>query len=99
MSLVEDPPWERRQTGRASTDFVGIGLIAVGFAALQIMLDRGEDDDWFATGSIRAAAALAAIGLSAAVAWLFYTERPVVTSGSCATAISPWAASQSLRSL
>jgi len=78
MSLVEDPPWERRQTGRASTDFVGIGLIAVGFAALQIMLDRGEDDDWFATGSIRAAAALAAIGLSAAVAWLFYTERPVV---------------------
>jgi len=77
MSLVEDPPWEKGSR-KASTDFVGIGLIAVGFAALQIMLDRGEDDDWFGSGSIRAAAALAAVGLASAVAWLFYTERPVV---------------------
>lgn len=77
MSLVEDPPWEKK-AGKASTDFVGIGLIAIGFAALQIMLDRGEDADWFGSNSIRAAAAIAAIGLASAVAWLFYTERPVV---------------------
>jgi DHA2 family multidrug resistance protein len=78
MSLVEDPPWEKAQTGKATTDFVGIGLIAVGFAALQIMLDRGEDADWFGSGSIVAAAVIAAVGLSTATAWLFYTERPVV---------------------
>jgi MFS transporter, DHA2 family, multidrug resistance protein len=78
MSLVQDPPWEKDKKGKASTDFVGIGLIAVGFAALQIMLDRGEDADWFGSNSIRAAAAISAIGLTSAVAWLFYTERPVV---------------------
>lgn len=78
MSLVQDPPWAKRAEGKASTDFVGIGLIAIGFAALQIMLDRGEDADWFGSNSIRAAAGIAAVGLAAAVAWLFYAERPVV---------------------
>ncbi|MDP9012389.1 MAG: DHA2 family efflux MFS transporter permease subunit [Pseudomonadota bacterium] len=78
MGLVEDPPWAKRSAGRASTDFVGIGLISLGFAALQIMLDRGEDDDWFGSTLICAAAAIAAIGLASAVAWLFYTARPVV---------------------
>ena len=78
LALVEDPPWEKKKVGKASTDFVGIGLIAIGFAALQIMLDRGEDADWFSSDSIRAAAAIAFVGLASAVAWLFYTKRPVV---------------------
>jgi DHA2 family multidrug resistance protein len=78
MSLVEDPPWEKDKRGEAKTDFIGIGLIAIGFAALQIMLDRGEDDDWFSSNTIIAAAALAAVGLASACAWLFYTPRPVV---------------------
>ena len=78
VALVEDPPWEREKKGKASTDFIGIGLIAIGFAALQIMLDRGEDADWFGSNSIRAAAVIAAIGLAGAVAWLLYTPRPVV---------------------
>jgi DHA2 family multidrug resistance protein len=78
MSLVEDPPWEKEKRGKASTDFIGIGLIAVGFAALQIMLDRGEDADWFGSYEIRAAAAIAFVGLASAVAWLLYTPRPVV---------------------
>ena len=78
LALVEDPPWEKQKKGKASTDFVGIGLIAVGFAALQIMLDRGEDADWFGSTSIRITAAIAFVGLASAVAWLFYTPRPVV---------------------
>ncbi len=78
VSLVEDPPWEKAKKGKASTDFIGIGLIAITFAALQIMLDRGEDADWFNSGSIIAAAAIAGVGLLAVIGWLFYTERPVV---------------------
>ena len=78
LSLVEDPPWEKRKAGKASTDFIGIGLIAIGFAAFQIMLDRGEDAGWFGATSIRAAAAIAAVGFAGAIGWLFYTERPVV---------------------
>lgn len=78
MQLVEDPPWERRASGRLSIDYIGIGLIAIGLGCLQVMLDRGEDDDWFSSPFIRIFAALAAAGMAGAVAWLLYTKKPVV---------------------
>jgi DHA2 family multidrug resistance protein len=77
MSLVEDPPWAKKQR-KVSIDYVGISLIALTFASLQIMLDRGEDDDWFGSNLIRAFAALAAVGAAAACTWLLYTRKPVV---------------------
>jgi len=77
MSLVEDPPWAKAKS-RVSTDYVGIGLIALTFAAFQIMLDRGEDDDWFSSPFIGSLAVIAAVGAATAVAWLLYTRRPVV---------------------
>ena len=77
MSLVEDPPWARRQP-KASIDYVGIGLIAVTFATFQVMLDRGEDDDWFGSGFIRSFAIIAAVGAATACAWLLYARKPVV---------------------
>jgi DHA2 family multidrug resistance protein len=77
MSLVEDPPWVRKQVG-ISIDYIGIGLIALTFAAFQIMLDRGEDADWFQSDFIRGFAIIAAVAAAAAVAWLLYTPKPVV---------------------
>ena len=77
MSLVEDPPWEK-PSGKASIDYIGIGLIALGLGSLQILLDRGEDADWFSSDFIRISGAFAAIGISSAIAWLLYTRKPVV---------------------
>jgi MFS transporter, DHA2 family, multidrug resistance protein len=77
ISLVEDPPWEK-QSERATTDFIGIGLIALGLGSLQMVLDRGEDADWFSSNFIRTFAILATIGISSAIAWLLYTRKPVV---------------------
>jgi DHA2 family multidrug resistance protein len=77
ISLVEDPPWLKRQS-KGSIDYIGISLIAITFAAFQIMLDRGEDDDWFQSGFIRTFAVLAAVAAASAVGWLLYTRRPVV---------------------
>jgi DHA2 family multidrug resistance protein len=77
MALVEDPPWARAKS-KVSIDYVGIGLIAITFASFQIMLDRGEDDDWFASDFIRTFAILAAVGAATACGWLFYTRKPVV---------------------
>jgi MFS transporter, DHA2 family, multidrug resistance protein len=77
LSLVEDPPWARAKS-RVSTDYIGIGLIALTFAAFQIMLDRGEDDDWFSSPFINSLAVIAAVGLASAIAWLLYARRPVV---------------------
>jgi MFS transporter, DHA2 family, multidrug resistance protein len=77
MNLVEDPPWAKKGQ-KVSIDYIGIGLIALTFAAFQIMLDRGEDADWFGSAFIRAFAALAAVGAAAACGWLLYTRNPVV---------------------
>lgn len=77
--LLEDPPWERKVKGRKlNIDYIGIGLIALGLGCLQVMLDRGEDDDWFSSGFIRLFAVLTAVGLVGAVYWLLYAKKPVV---------------------
>jgi DHA2 family multidrug resistance protein len=76
MTLVEDPPWVKKM--KVSIDYVGISLITITFACFQIMLDRGEDDDWFSSGVIRTFAILAAVGAAGAVGWLLYAAKPVV---------------------
>ncbi|MEM5438625.1 DHA2 family efflux MFS transporter permease subunit [Paraburkholderia diazotrophica] len=77
MQLVEDPPW-RNAPGKQSIDYIGIALIAIGLGCLQVMLDRGEDDDWFASPFICTFAVLAVAGIVGATFWLLYTKKPVV---------------------
>jgi DHA2 family multidrug resistance protein len=78
-TLVEDPPWVLRMKAKiADTDWTGLALIAVGFGCLQVMMDRGEDDDWFSSGFIRAMAFLGAVFISGAVVWLCTTKKPIV---------------------
>ncbi|MBV9249113.1 MAG: DHA2 family efflux MFS transporter permease subunit [Acetobacteraceae bacterium] len=77
--LVEDPPWVVRDRARlADIDYIGLGLITVGFGGLQFMLDRGQDLDWFGSSQIRIAALLSASCLGGAVAWLLMADKPVV---------------------
>ena len=63
LQLVEDPPWVLRDRARlVDMDYIGIALIAVGFGALQFVLDRGEDLDWFGSPQIRICALVAVRG-------------------------------------
>ena len=79
MHLVEDPPWAKAgNRGAIRTDFIGLGFIVLGLGCLQVMLDRGEDDDWFGSTFIRLMATLAAIGLIGGVYWLLYARKPIV---------------------
>lgn len=79
MVLVEDPPWVKRQKARfIDTDWIGLGLIALGIGCLQVFMDRGEDEDWFGSHFIVLMATLAAVGISGAIVWLLTTEKPVV---------------------
>src|SRR6476661_8861263 len=50
LRLIEDPPYLKaaRQAG-VRVDYIGIALLVLGVGALQIMLDRGQQDDWFAS--------------------------------------------------
>ncbi|WP_369062856.1 DHA2 family efflux MFS transporter permease subunit [Burkholderia gladioli] len=78
MQLVEDPPWRRDGQRGIRIDYIGIGLIAIGLGCLQVMLDRGEDEDWFGSNLIRIFAVLAVAGLTGAGLWLRYAKKPVV---------------------
>jgi DHA2 family multidrug resistance protein len=78
-ALVEDPPWVLRRQGQpVKVDYIGLMLIVVGFGCLQIMLDRGEDNDWFGSTFIQIFAVLAAVGISGAIVWLTTTKEPIV---------------------
>ena len=77
LAVVEDPPWHKAQK-TLRFDYIGIALIAVGLGALQIMMDRGEDEDWFSSSFIVTFAVLAYCCLVGAVCWLLSARRPVV---------------------
>ena len=77
--LVEDPPWENRMAkGSIRIDYIGVGLLVLGVGALQIMLDKGQELDWFASSFILTLAVLAAIGLVALVVWEWRHKDPIV---------------------
>jgi MFS transporter, DHA2 family, multidrug resistance protein len=79
VHLIEDPPWAKAgRRGAVHTDYIGLGFIVLGLGCLQVMLDRGEDDDWFGSPFIRLLAVLAAIGLVGGVYWLLYARKPIV---------------------
>ncbi|MCC6588223.1 MAG: DHA2 family efflux MFS transporter permease subunit [Bryobacterales bacterium] len=74
--FVFDPHYLRKQ--RTGVDYWGIGLLAVGVGALQIMLDKGQQEDWLASNLIRALLAGALLGLGAFVVRELTAEHPIV---------------------
>lgn len=76
-SLVLDPPHAKAK-GLVSVDYIGLALLALGLGALQIFLDKGQEDDWFDSYFIVAFATVAGVCLTAAVVWLLRQEDPIV---------------------
>jgi DHA2 family multidrug resistance protein len=74
--FIFDPPYIKRSKSRI--DYWGIGMLALGVAALQIVLDKGQEDDWFASHWITIAAAVAILGLIAFVIRELRASHPVV---------------------
>ncbi|MDU2063523.1 MAG: DHA2 family efflux MFS transporter permease subunit [Sporomusaceae bacterium] len=75
--LVEDPPSaQKRPLG--SIDYIGLSLIALGLGALQIVLDKGQQEDWFDSSFIIVFSVIAAVGLITAVFWLLQQKHPIV---------------------
>ncbi|HVP55416.1 MAG TPA: DHA2 family efflux MFS transporter permease subunit [Candidatus Eisenbacteria bacterium] len=77
--LIEDPPWAKRKGGAASRiDYVGVSLLILGVGALQVMLDKGQEDDWFGSHFILTLAVLAAVGLVSLVIWEWFHKHPII---------------------
>ena len=77
--LIEDPPYlSRLKTTLARFDYIGFGLLAVGVGALQVALDKGQEDDWFGSRFITTLIILAAVGLVSLVIWEWRHKEPIV---------------------
>ncbi len=75
-TYVFDPPYIRRTSARI--DYWGMGMLAVGIMALQVVFDKGQEDDWFSSHFIVTMAVIAVIALVAFVIWELRTRHPVV---------------------
>jgi DHA2 family multidrug resistance protein len=74
--FIFDPPYIRR-SGRG-IDYWGIGLLAVGVGALQVLLDKGQEEDWFSSHWMTALGIIAVLGLGLFILHELWTRDPVV---------------------
>src|SRR5262249_1446829 len=75
--LVEDPPHAKAK-GAVSIDVIGLSLVALGLAALQIVLDKGQEDDWFGSDFIVTFSLIGFLCLSAAILWVLRQKDPII---------------------
>lgn len=78
--LIADPAHLVRKTFRSGLkiDFLGLGLLSVGLGFMQIVLDKGERDDWFGSHFIVAATLIASCALVGLVIWELTIKDPVI---------------------
>jgi DHA2 family multidrug resistance protein len=77
--MVEDPPWikaDRSQLRRM--DYLGFAFLTLAMGGLQIMLDKGEENDWFSSGFIRFCAVLFVGSMVALIAWEWQHKTPLI---------------------
>jgi DHA2 family multidrug resistance protein len=74
--FIFDPAYIKRRAG--GVDYWGIGLLAVGIGALQVMLDKGQEEDWFGSHFILILVILAGVGLTLFVIHELLDWHPVV---------------------
>ena len=75
--FLEDPPY-LRNARPGTIDFIGFALLTLWIGCLQIMLDKGQDDDWLSSGFIRLLLFGAIIGFAAFLIWELRVEHPIV---------------------
>jgi MFS transporter, DHA2 family, multidrug resistance protein len=77
--LVQDPPYMTRgKKGAGRFDYIGFALLAIGVGALQVALDKGQEDDWFGSHFITILIVTAAVGLVSLVIWEWLQKEPIV---------------------
>src|SRR5580692_5536758 len=77
--LIQDPPYfKRRKLSETKIDYIGLGLVAVGLGCLQIVLDKGQRDDWFESHFITTLAIIAATSLIFVIWWEWRHKDPII---------------------
>src|ERR1700761_4285499 len=77
--LVEDPPWikpNRKLIGKI--DYLGLSFLTIAMGGMQIMLDKGEENDWFSSNFIRFFAVLFVGGIVGLFVWEWRHKEPLI---------------------
>jgi DHA2 family multidrug resistance protein len=80
LIVVEDPPYvvPKGLRGGMQIDYIGLALLSLGLGCLQVVLDRGQRDDWFASDFIFALAIISGVTLVLMVVWELWVKQPVL---------------------
>lgn len=83
QAILFDPPYLVKQRaenrrGGMRIDFIGLALLSVGLAGIEIIMDKGQQEDWFGSRLIVTLAVIVAFALPAAALWEWYHRRPIV---------------------
>ncbi|MEJ2070807.1 MAG: DHA2 family efflux MFS transporter permease subunit, partial [Syntrophobacterales bacterium] len=75
--FIFDPKYIKEQKA-GSIDYIGLGVLVVGLGALQVVLDKGEREDWFSSDFIVRLAIISVVALVLLIYWELKTKHPVV---------------------
>jgi DHA2 family multidrug resistance protein len=77
--VVTDPPHLALQkSSPIPIDYIGLSLIALGLGSLEVVLDKGQEDDWFHSPFIFTFTIIAAVALALFIVWEWHHENPMV---------------------
>ena len=77
--LVEDPPWIKADRSKLrQMDYLGLSFLTIAMGGLQIMLDKGEENDWFSSRFICVSAFLFIGGMVGLVLWEWRHKAPII---------------------
>ena len=77
--FVEDPPYlAKLKAAGVKLDYIGIALLTLGIGALQVLLDKGQEDDWFGSRFITTLVIIATVCLISLVIWEWYQKAPII---------------------
>ena len=77
QTFIEDPPYLQRSVLRR-IDYWGLAFMAIGLATLQVVLDKGQQDDWLAAQWIRWALTISGAAMIAFIVRELVTDEPIV---------------------
>ena len=79
LSFVQDPPFLKRTTlAESRIDYIGFGLLAIGVGFLQIVLDKGQEDDWFGSNFILTLSVISLVCLVILIVWELLIKDPIL---------------------
>src|SRR5947209_10737925 len=77
--LIQDPPYlRRRKLSETHIDYIGLGFVALGLGTLQVVLDKGQREDWFESHLILTLSLISAAALIFLVVWEWRNKDPII---------------------